>query len=125
MDTPVSRSFLQGLPELRKQQEADQIVQRVSPIIQFAAGAGYTSYTYEHTPNRPNPHAAIQVQGGQVQGGNASGNVQSIAPVITDEDLVAAFKRKFPDCAVSYEETWVDVTPQKRILKKGIRIDWS
>jgi len=26
---------------------------------------------------------------------------------------------------VSYEETWVDVTPQNRILKKGIRIDWS
>ena len=125
MTTSVSRSFLQGLPELRKQQQADQIVQGVSGYIQMAATAGYTSYTYEHTPHRPNPHAAIQVQGGQVQGGNASGQVQSVAPVITDEDLVAAFKRKYPDCAVSYEETWVDVTPQNRILKKGIRIDWS
>jgi hypothetical protein len=120
MTTPVSRSFLQGLPELRKQQMADHIVQGVGSNIHMAAAAGYTSYTYDHTPHRLNHRAAIQVQGG-----NASGQVQSVAPVITDEDLVAAFKRKYPDCAVSYEETWVDVTPQNRILKKGIRVDWS
>jgi hypothetical protein len=124
MTTPVSRSFLQGLPELRKQQQADQSVEAISFYIHNAATAGYTSYTYKHTPYRPNPHAAMPAMR-VVQGGNASGNVQSVSPVITDEDLVAALKRKFPDCGVSYEETWVDVTPQNRILKKGIRVDWS
>ncbi len=46
-------------------------------------------------------------------------------PTITNEDLVAAFKLKFPDCHVSYEETWLEVNPTNRVLKKGIVIDWS
>jgi hypothetical protein len=121
MTTSVSRSFLQGLPELRKQQQADQIVQGVGSNIHMAASAGYTSYTYDHSPYRRAVPNAMPV----VQGGNTSGQVQSVASMITDEDLVAAFKRKYPDCSVSYEETWVDVTPQNRILKKGIRVDWS
>jgi len=125
MTTPVSRSFLQGLPELRKQQMADQMVEGIICYIHNAATAGYTSYTYDPTLYRRNIAAAKQMVHLQPKSMHASGNVQAEQPVITDEDLVAAFKRKFPDCAVSYEETWVDVTPQNRILKKGIRIDWS
>ena len=44
---------------------------------------------------------------------------------LTYEDLIAGFQRKFPDCDVSYQETWVDVTATNRVLKKGIVIDWS
>ena len=125
MTTPVSRSFLQGLPELRKQQQADQSVEAISFYIHNAATAGYTSYTYDPTVYRRNIGATKQMVHAQTKSMHASGNVQAEQPVITDEDLVAALKRKFPDCGVSYEETWVDVTPQSRILKKGIRIDWS
>ena len=46
-------------------------------------------------------------------------------PVITIDDLVSGFKKKFPDCDVSYQETWVEVNSSNRVLKKGIIIDWS
>jgi hypothetical protein len=99
-----SRSFLQAAPEREKQRiieqrrhYTDSIVNGFVNDLQKIAIEGKTRYVYTQNPPQ----------------------------TFTHEDLVAAFQRKFPDCDVSYEETWVDVTATNRVLKKGIVIDWS
>jgi len=99
-----SRSFLQAAPEREKQRIIEQRRQYTDSIIngfvndlQKIAIEGKTRYVYTQNP----------------------------PPTFTHEDLVAAFKLKFPDCDVSYEETWLEVNPTNRVLKKGIVIDWS
>jgi hypothetical protein len=46
-------------------------------------------------------------------------------PAFTNEELIAAIEKKYPDCKVTYEENWVDTNINNRTLKKGIMIDWS
>lgn len=101
---PLSRSYLQGIPEQRKQERIDYIIRGFMNELHNAAAAGKTSYMYSL---------------------NAVGQCNPPPPVITNDDLVSAFQKKFPDCDVSYQETWVDVNPHNRVLKKGIVIDWS
>lgn len=98
-----SRSFLQGIPEQRKQQHINQIIQGFMNELLNVAAAGKTSYMYSLNVAQSYPPP----------------------PVTTNDDLVSAFQKKFPDCDVSYQETWVDVNPHNRVLKKGIVIDWS
>jgi len=113
MSQTFTRAFLQGLPEQRKreaeQRMRDQADQRVAihvNPIQESAAQGKTSYMFEPDNNRHNPRH------------------QSIT-VLTNDDFVAAFQRKFPDCTVTYQEAWVDVDATNRILKRGVVIDWS
>ena len=100
---PISRATLQGMPEKTRQLIIHTIVDNTVSLIQHAANAGMTSYT--HDP------------------------VQDIerykSRSITTHDLVAAFKQKYPDCDVYYEETWVEVNSANKVLKKGIVINWS
>jgi hypothetical protein len=101
-----SRAFLQSIPEQRKQQHIDMIIQGFLGQLQNEAAAGKTFYMYafdERSIVRQHPPL----------------------PVITNDDLISAFQRKFPDCYVSYEERWIDINPNNRVLKKGIVIDWS
>jgi hypothetical protein len=44
---------------------------------------------------------------------------------LTVDDLISEFKLKFPNCRVSFKETWVDVNKTTKTLKSGIVIDWS
>lgn len=99
-----SRSVLQAIPEQRKQQRIDGIIQEVSPDLLNAAAEGKTSYTYDLIQHN---HRRNQL------------------PVITKDDLISAFQKKFPECNVSYQETWLDINSTNRVLKKGIMIDWS
>jgi len=108
MSSPtLSRSYLQGIPEQRKQQRIDYIIQEFMHELLKVAEAGKTSYMY----SLDNRHGVVHC-GPQ-------------PPVITNDEFVSAFQKKFPECDVSYQETWVDVTPHNRVLKKGIVIDWS
>jgi hypothetical protein len=106
---PLSRSYLQGIPEKRKQQRIDEFIQGFINELLKVAEAGKTSYMY----SLDNRHGAAHCGGGPQP------------PVITNDELVSAFQKKFPECDVSYQEKWVDVTPHNMILKKGIVIDWS
>jgi len=99
-----SRAFLQAAPEREKQRILEEkrrysegIVNVFIHDLQKLAMEGKTRYVYTQNP----------------------------PPSLTYEDLIAGFQRKFPDCDVSYQETWVDVTTTNRVLKKGIVIDWS
>ena len=117
-----SRSFLQGLPEEEKQRRIDSIVNGFILNLRNSAVAGKTQYIYTpdlHNMSTPDLH-------------NMSGPIVLTrktytppTPTITNEDLIAAFQRKFPDCDVSYKETWVEVDAVNKVLKKGIVIDWS
>uniref|UniRef100_A0A6C0L7D4 Uncharacterized protein n=1 Tax=viral metagenome TaxID=1070528 RepID=A0A6C0L7D4_9ZZZZ len=133
-----SRSVLQGIPEQRKQQDIDGLIERFIHELLHAAAMGKTSYMYQP------PHDLIQT--GHAIRINVSSNPPALGktflsspssatgmnslsntplPVITIDDLVSAFQKKFPDCDVSYQETWVDIDSNNRSLKKGILIDWS
>jgi len=103
-----SRAYLQGLPEQYKQQLISHMLLPVVNEIKGRATSGVTSYTYVMPAQRQYmTHAG-----------------QPSIPVITEPDMVDAIRLKFPDCTVSYQETWVDTDSRTRTLKKGIVIDW-
>jgi hypothetical protein len=102
-----TRAFLQGLSAQRKRERADQLIHVHVETVKELAAQEKTSYMFEPDNIRHNPRQHPNT------------------PVLTTEDFVAAFQRKFPDCTVSYQEAWVDVDVTNRVLKRGIVIDWS
>jgi len=101
----ISRESLKRLPEEQRRGQIDNIVNQISGPIQAIAMSGKTSYMYN--PSTPPFNQPC-----------------GMTP-ITNEELIAGFKRKFPDCDISYQESWVEVNPNNKVLKKGILIDWS
>ena len=95
-----SRSYLQKMTEHRKQQHIDNMIRHFIHNLENVAAEGKTSYTY--------------IINNQLQ-----------LPTITNEDLVSAFKEKFPDCNILYKEDCVDLNSNDINHKKGIVIDWS
>ena len=105
----LSRNYLQDLPEMiRKeaiQQAINQITGRVASEVYTNARQGKKTYMYDPTNQ---PFGFNQNQ-----------------QAITNEDLVAAFQKKFPGCNVAYKEDWIETRQGVKELKKGILIDWS
>ena len=101
-----NRSFLQVLPEQRKQQHIERIIAGFINNLHSVAAVGKTSYMYI-----PDERSLLNERQG--------------FPVMTNEDVISAFQKKFPECEVSYQETWVDINSNNRVLKKGFIIDWS
>ena len=92
------KAYLQSMPDRRKQEIIDKVIQGFLQYLLNTAACGKTSYTFD---------------------------TAGISPTITSEDLVAAFKNKFPDCSVSYQEVSIAVTSFNKVIKKNIVIDWS
>ena len=111
MSNPLifSRAYLQCIPEQRKQQMFSQIINQFHSSLVNIAAAGKTSYMVDESVW----HILMRQQHNQP------------IPAFTNEELIAAIEKKYPDCKVSYQETWVDVGISNRTLKKGIVIDWS
>jgi len=82
----------------RKQHIIDIIIKGFIHYMQNLAELGKTSYTYDRC---------------------------GVTPIITNDDLVAAFQKRFPHCNISYHEDLVNVSLFKKIFKKTIVIDWS
>jgi hypothetical protein len=116
-----SRAYLQYLPEKKKQETLQNIIQHILPSLLREASAGKTSYFY-----------------------NMTFSAHPTDPVISIIEYIAAFKGIFTECDVSYTEEWVDRgdyfsdgermklkkgtnshPDAMRILQKGITIDWS
>lgn len=102
-----TREKLQGLAEERRLLNLTLFINNhVAPHVLSAATFGKTSFLYERTT---------------VGGRDAP----------TDEELIAGLKVKFPGSQISAVEEWVDEplkrpgAPLTRVLKKGIKIDWS
>ena len=111
MNTVLSREYLQGLPEERKLAYIDRMIDMFVADLLNTAEQGKTSYMYV----RPVVKKGIQ----------AFPPAPSYHSNITNDDLIARFQTRFLGCSISYQETWVDVSPSNRILKSGIVIDWS
>jgi hypothetical protein len=102
-----SRDYLQSIPQQRKEQAMDGLVQGIIQNIRTAAAVGMTSYRYV----KPERDSGVRSY--------------PPAPVLTDDEIIAGFAARFPGCKVFYEETWVEVGRDTKKLKKGIVIDWS
>jgi hypothetical protein len=114
MDTTYSRSYLQGIPEKRKQDTMNSLINREfhQSLVNNAA-AGKTSYMVEDSV--------------WIRHNNSMVNHPSHPPIskFTRDEFITAIEKQYPDCKVIYQETWVDVGINNRTLKKGIVIDWS
>jgi hypothetical protein len=119
--TPITMDFkqtftrekLQGLAEeTRLQQLAYFIDQDIANGVLQSATQGKTSFLFERRGETP-----------------ASRNSMRYIP--TDQEIMDALRVKFPGSTVSWVEEWVDAParrpfePPTRVLKKGIKIDWS
>jgi hypothetical protein len=109
-----SRAYLQGLPEKKKQEWIEtNVLQPIMGEVYSSAGNGETSYMYKLS----NMHSRLYI----VFKGK-------MAPYPTVDELIPAICHKFPDCAVTYEEKWEyerDDYGQKKVLSKGIVINWA
>jgi hypothetical protein len=113
MDSTYSRSYLQDLPEKRKQGLMNGLINQFHQPLVNNAAAGKTSYMVEDSV--------------WIIHNNSMVNHPSNPPIpkFTLDEFIAAIEARYPDCKVSYQETWVDVGINNRTLKKGIVIDWS
>jgi len=93
---------------MRKQEYIDKLITTHISSVLVAAGKGQTNYVYDPSPPQSGPV-----------------NVYPPPPIITNEELIAALQKRLPDCDITYQEIWVNETPTKKILTKGIVIDWS
>ena len=105
-----SREYLQGLPEQIKRNTINAVIRTISNDVQRSAIGGETSYIVEkiRITNLLKPSLSS----------NPSLN-------ISINDIITEMQKKFPDCIVLYEETWVNVTRSNRVLTERILIDWS
>jgi hypothetical protein len=110
-DITYSREYLRGIPEqVKRQQKQNAMFMLCSAItrpVTKAASAGKTSHLVEE-------NSYIQYN-----------NPANYGVAITNDEILSALSEKFPDCVVSFQETWVDTSHNTRVLKKGILIDWS
>jgi hypothetical protein len=106
MESTYSRSYLQSIPEKRKQDTINRLINKFHPSLVNNAADGKTSYMIDVSvwdTTKWEPHSVK----------------------FTRDELIAGIESRYPDCSVSYQEIWVDVGINSRTLKKGIVIDWS
>jgi hypothetical protein len=104
-----SRAYLQGVPEQKKQELLYSIIINFHGSLIQTAQTGKTSYMVEQS----------------VLNGYNNNNINPPLPKFTYDELIVAIKKKYPDCKVTYESTWVDTGINNRTRKEGIVIDWS
>jgi len=106
--TPVTREYLQSLPDKRRWEAIASAIQTLSSQVTQAASSGKTSSL-----------VPIPVYCNSFVKSHPSQYIPNVY------DLVEGFKLKFPDCHVEYTETWEEVRPGVKEQKKGILVDWS
>lgn len=107
-----TRAYLTNLPiEMRKQHIAQVCQEYINPILAEARN-GNTSCLV----SIPDPLKASRMCNPQ--------QMWSKDPP-SKEEMAEFLQERFPDCKVSYEEAWIDTSPGKKELKKGILVDWS
>jgi hypothetical protein len=118
MSTSIySRSYLQSLPEKHKQEHIELMIREFVHNVNRCATMGKTSCLYSIVDDSARRHRNHL--------GMITSPHQPSPPEVTTEDLIAAFQNKFPGCTITYEENWVETTPNTKTLTKGILVDWS
>jgi hypothetical protein len=112
-----SREYLTNLPiEMRKQYVEQQCQEKIHAIL-AEARQGKTGTLV----SIPEPPAGKR---GTVMYSQNQGTPWCSTPPSKDE-MVAFLKETFPDCKITYEEKWIETSPGKKELKKGILVDWT
>ena len=109
MSKTFSRAHLQTLPETAIQTRMDQFVRLFQSQVLASAQHGFTSYFVDIDMSQLNQQSC---------------RPSCVRPA-TEQDVVAAFQRLFPDCDVVFMEDWIETRPGTKELKKGVRVDWS
>jgi len=99
-----SREYLRSVPDEKKQQMFDQIINNFQYDVINVAATGKTSFMIDITRIRQNTNCST---------------------IHTDDELVVAIQKRYPDCAVKFDEQWVETGRDTRVRKAGIVIDWS
>jgi hypothetical protein len=115
MQMNYSRFYLRGIPEeLRQQRKKQMIKTLLSNIVGNVVNAATNEKTSYMAEDRLYLSYYSQVDHAPI------GRI-----TLTNEEIIAALKEKFPDCGISFQETWADTAHNTRTLQKGILIDWS
>jgi hypothetical protein len=110
MQQTYNRSYLRALPNRMRKEALERITQRyVNQIIENAQD-GKTS-TFINLENKPSFVAYKELR--------------PYESPPTNDEVRETLLEKFPDCTITYEEKWIDISPGKRELKKGLVVDWS
>jgi hypothetical protein len=138
-----SREYLQNIPKQRKLESINHIIHSFINDLQIVASSGKSSYLYEipatsyqlRTPYIPGHAISVNTLKRHNQNMDTSipptWQFQPTYPILDLDEVLQGIKNKFPDCKVSYEETWIEDTSRQtagqitKTLKKGIVIDWS
>jgi hypothetical protein len=109
-----TREYLINLPiQLRKQHVQQSCQDKIHAVL-HEARSGKTSCMVP-IPEAPAPSRGIIMHG--------QNQWNSTPP--TKDEIAELLKEAFPDCKITYEEDWVETSPGKKELKKGIKVDWS
>ena len=133
-----SRQYLRELPEAHRRQilqgDVFRLFQQMEQRLKAAALKGETRYLHDMSPWMEQQYQQRRVEH-QQRVGQAANFSKAEAQLLQQkgpdppeppsEELLAGLKEKFPDCAVSFQEDWVETRQGVRELKKGILVDWS
>jgi hypothetical protein len=115
MQINYSRDYLRGIPEKLRQERKKQMIQtllnNIVGGVTAAATNEKTSYMVEDRLYLSYYSQIHQAPIGRI--------------TLTNEEIIGALQEKFPDCIISFQETWADTAHNTRTLQKGILIDWS
>jgi len=106
-----SRAYLRELPERRRKQEVDAMIQTFIFELNNHACKGITHYFFDMTNMRHITELTMYEKANKVYHSSI-------------EELVDEFKIRFPGCGIYYREQWVNTSSTTSRLKKGIYIDW-
>jgi hypothetical protein len=104
--TTFSREDLQTLPAKHRAELVAAIINNHVHQILATAKTGSTFYMFRNFTHEHNTGLRYQI-------------------VPTSDELVEAFKTKFPGCSVDYTEAWEEVRPGVKEQRRSIKIDWS
>jgi len=127
-----SRSYLKALSEIRKNQLLNAVINSFIVDLQNAAASGETSYLFNLHDFHEKQNARIQKQlalnrMSENLVSNKGQKYRMPSPVhLSNDDLITAFQKKFPDCKVFYDTYWIDAVSNPYLKNNvAININWS
>lgn len=131
-DLTFSRSYLKALSAIRKNQLLDQVINGFIIDLQNAAVSGETSYLFnlhdfhEKQKARIQKQLAINQMSEHIVSNKGQKYRMPIPVCLSNDDLISAFQKKFPECTVVYDTYWIDSVSNPYLKNTvAIIIDWS